>query len=165
MASKKVPALSLVFVGIVGMVAGVIAATMVVTQTTFTGEQGVYHNSTGSFTITDVGLRVVANTASAALTSATIGANGTNTERNTALTAGRWMYVLEFTTTLTDSTSHTATVTIRSGTGNLGATVLVNAQTQAIVAPSAVSTGKITLYLDLGVTTITAPVTVYATVS
>src|SRR5205809_7084200 len=62
--TKKVPALTLVVVGIVGMVAGVLAATITLNQTLYNGEVGTYHNNTGVFTVTDNGLTVVANAAS-----------------------------------------------------------------------------------------------------
>ncbi len=166
LANRKVPALSLFVVAILGMVAGVLAAAITVSQTSYTGEKGTFHNNSGTFTITDVGLRVVANAATSNVsTSVTFGATGTDKALVNTLTAGNWMEVLEFTTTLTDSSSHTATITVRSNTGPLGSTILVNAQTATLVAPSASSTAKITIYLDLGAQTITAPLTVYVNVS
>ncbi len=121
--------------------------------------------TTGTFTVTDNGLAVVANTAASNITSVTFGATGTNKALTNALTAGHWMDYIDFTTSLTDGSSHTVTVTIRSNTGPLGSTTLVSAQTATLVAPGASSTAKITIYLDLGVTSITAPLTTYVTVS
>ncbi len=165
-ASKKVPALSLILVATVGMVAGVLAATIVVTQKSFTGEAGQYHNNTGTFSITDNGLAVVANAAATNITtSVTFGATGTNKALVNALTAGNWMDYIDFTTTLADSSSHTVTVTIRSNAGPLGSTTLVSAQTATLVAPAASSTAKVTIYLDLGAQSLTAPLTVYVSVS
>src|SRR5712692_9242608 len=87
--SKKVPILALVVVAMFGMVAGVLAANLAVTPTTNTGEIGTYHASSGTMTITDNGLGVVANSGGASA-SATFPANGLNTDVNNALTAGHW---------------------------------------------------------------------------
>jgi tetrahydromethanopterin S-methyltransferase subunit C len=165
-AAKKVPALSLVLVATVGMVAGVLAATMIVTQKPLTGEAGTYHSNTGTFTIVDNGLAVVANTvASNMTTSVTFGATGTNKALVNTQTAGNWMDYIDFTTSLADSSSHTVTITIRSNTGPLGSTILVNAQTATLVAPGASSAAKVTIYLDLGTQSITAPLTLYINVN
>ena len=165
MASKKVPALSLALVLIIGMVSGVIAATMVVTQYSNTGVAGSYRNSTGTITPTDNGLAVIANAGSANVSSAvTWGATGTNKAVQTALTAGNWMEYIDFTTTLTDSSTHTVTITVRNGAGPLGPT-LTTVTTGTWTAPSASSTAKITVYVDLGAQTLTAPVTVYISVT
>jgi len=51
--NKKVPALALVVVALAGMVAGVIAASMTVSQVKFQREQGNYHSNTGAFTVTN----------------------------------------------------------------------------------------------------------------
>src|SRR5712692_2167853 len=114
--SKKVPILALVVVAMLGMVAGVLAANLAVTPTSNTGEIGTYHTSTGTMTITDNGLGVVANSGGAAAT-ATFPANGLNTNVNNVLVGGDWFDKITFTDTATDSTAHTATVTIRNGTG------------------------------------------------
>src|SRR5947209_20164715 len=92
---KKVPALTLVVVGIVGMVAGVLAATITLNQTLYNGEVGTYHNNTGVFTVTDSGLAVVANSSSTNATSA-ITIAGSGIALYNALTAGHWMAVLMF---------------------------------------------------------------------
>ena len=166
MASKKVPALSLIFVGIVGMVAGVIAASIIVTSTTYVNEFGTYQNNTGTMTVTDNGLNVVANAASSNITtSTTFGASGNNKVLNNALTAGNWMNTIVFTGIGGDSATHTATITIKSGTGPAGSTTLINAQAVTLVGGGAGATGTITVYLDLGTTSITAPMTVYIKVT
>ncbi len=167
LATKKVPAISLVLIASIGMVAGVLAATMVVTQKSYTGEGGTYHNSTGTVTATDNGLAVVANAVTSNATSAvTWGATGTNKQVYNTLVAGDWMDYIDFTTTLTDTSTHTVTVTMRSGTGGLGSTSLVSVTSGTWTAPTTTSsTAKITMYLDLGVQTITAPLTVYVNVT
>ncbi len=162
--SKKVPALSLILVAVMGMVGGVLAATMVVTQYTNTGVAGSYRNNAGTITITDKGLAVVANAVTSNITSAvTWGATGTDKQVYNTLVAGNWMHYIEFTTSLTDTSTHTVTVTIRSGTGGLG-TVLITQTTGTWTAPTTTtSTAKITVYLDLATQTITAPMTVFVT--
>ncbi len=165
--NKKVPALALIVVAMVGMVAGVLAATIVVGQTKYTGEIGTYHNNSGSITPTDNGLAVVANAVTSNVTSTvTWGATGTNKQVYNTLVAGDWMDYVSFTTTLTDTSTHTVTVTVRSGTGALGATTLVSQASGLWTAPTTTSsTATITMYLDLGVQTITSPVTVYVNVT
>src|SRR5206468_11451414 len=91
--TKNCPALTLVVVGIVGMVAGVLAATITLNQTLYNGEVGTYHNNTGVFTVADNGLAVVANAASTNATSA-ITIAGSGIALNNALIAGHWMDVL-----------------------------------------------------------------------
>ena len=162
--SKKVPALSLVLIATLGMVAGVLAATMVVTQYTNTGVGGSYRTNTGDFTVTDTGLAVVANAAASNLASgATFGISGTNVQANNVLTAGNWMEVIEFTTTLIGGSAHTATITIRNGTGPLG-TILTTASI-SLTPPAAASTGKVTVYVDLATQSLTSPLTVYVSVA
>jgi hypothetical protein len=160
--SKKVPVLALVVVAMLGMVAGVLAANLTVTQTNNTGEIGTYHTSTGTMTVTDNGLGVVANSASAA-TSATFPATGNNVNVNNALTAGHWFDQVIFVDTLTDSTAHTATVTIRNGAGPEGTTLAT--ATFTLTGPGASSTGTITAYVDTSATSIASPVTVYVTIT
>src|SRR5712692_9895772 len=110
--SKKVPILALVVVAMLGMVAGVLAANLTVNPTTNTGEIGTYHTSTGTMTITDNGLGVVAN-GGGAVPSATFPANGLNNDVNNALTGGHWFDKIIFTdNAATDITAHTATVTM-----------------------------------------------------
>lgn len=160
--SKKVPILALVVVAMLGMIAGVLAANLTVAQTNNTGEIGTYHTSTGTMTVTDNGLGVAANTVTAA-TSATFPASGNNNNVNNALVAGHWFDQITFTDTLTDNTAHTATVTLRNGTGPSG-TLLVTA-TFTLTGPNAVSTGTITAYVDTGATSLTSPVTVYVSIT
>src|SRR3989442_10826249 len=96
--NKKIPILALAVVAMFGMVAGVLAANLTVTPTTNTGEIGTYHTSTGTMTIVDDGLGVVANSA-AASASATFPTSGNNNNANNALTAGDWFDKVTFTDT------------------------------------------------------------------
>lgn len=166
--TAKVPVLSLLFVATVGMVVGVLAATITVTPNNFTGETGTYHNTTGTFTVTDKGLGVAANNVVSNISTAVaLGGNGTNKALVNTITAGDWMETLTFTDTATDSTGHVPTVTIRSGTGPQGATTLASSPITVgtITGPGGASTGTITVYIDLGVTTLTQPVTVYVSIT
>ena len=160
--TKKVPVLALVVVAMFGMVAGVLAANLAVTSTSNTGEIGSYHTSSGTMTVADNGLGVVANTA-AASTAATFPTSGNNNVVNNALTAGHWFDEITFTDTATDSAAHTATVVIRQGTGPAG--TLVVSASFTLTGPGAASTGTITAYVDTGQTSLTSPITVYVTIS
>ena len=162
LATKKVPVLALVVVAMFGMVAGVLAANLTVNQTSNTGEIGTYHTSSGTITIVDNGLGVVANSAVAS-SSATFPATGNNNSVNNVLTAGHWFEQVTFTDTATDSTAHTATITIRDGAGNAG-TLLVTA-TFTLTGPGASSTGTIAAYVDTGATSLTSPITVYVSIT
>ncbi len=160
--TKKVPALTLVVVAIIGMVVGVLAATITLNQTLYTGEVGTYHNNTGAFTVTDTGISVVANTASSNATTA-ITIAGTGQALTNALTPGHWMDVLTFVMTTPGVSTHTATITARNGTGPQGTSLVT--VTSGTWTTSGSSTGTITFYVDLGTTSLTAPVTIYVNVT
>jgi hypothetical protein len=160
--TKKVPALTLVLVAIVGMVAGVLAATITLNQTLYTGEVGTYHNNTGAFTVTDTGISVVANAATSNATTA-ITIAGAGQALTNALTAGHWMDVLTFVMTTPGVSTHTATITARNGTGPQGTSLVT--VTSGAWTTSGSSTGTITFYVDLGTTSLTAPVTIYVNVT
>jgi hypothetical protein len=160
--NKKVPVLALVVVAMFGMVAGVLAANLTVTPTSNTGEIGTYHTSTGTMTITDNGLGVVANSGGATA-AATFPTSGNNNNVNNALTAGHWFDQITFTDTAIDTAAHTATVTIRNGSGPDGSLVVSTSFT--LTGPGASSTGTITAYVDTGQTSLTSPVTVYVTIT
>jgi hypothetical protein len=162
-ATKKVPVLALVVVAMFGMVVGVLAANLTVNQTTNTGEIGTYHTSSGTMTVVDDGLGVVANGASAASTTATFPASGSSVTVNNVLTAGHWFDSVTFTDTLTDNTAHTATISIRDGTGVTG-TLLASASF-TLTGPNAASTGTIIAYVDTGQTSLTSPITVYVNIT
>jgi hypothetical protein len=160
--NKKVPVLALVVVAMFGMVAGVLAVNLTVTPTLNTGEIGTYHTSTGTMTVVDNGLGVVSNSG-AASAAATFPASTFNNNVNNGLTAGDWFDKITFTDTLTDSAAHTATVTIRDGTGPAGTLVVSTSFT--LTGPGATSTGTITAYVDTGLTSLTSPVTVYVSIT
>jgi hypothetical protein len=160
--NKKVPALALVVVAMMGMVAGVLAANIVITQANYTGEIGTYHNNTGAFAVVDNGLAVVANTVANNGTTAVTFSTSTQQLYVNTITAGHWMDSLVFTPPAT-SGSHVVTITVRSGTGALGATSLASITTAAWTTNA--NTGAVTVYVDLGVSPITAPVTVYVNVT
>ncbi len=160
--TKKVPALTLVVVGIVGMVAGVLAATITLNQAIYTGEVGTYHNNTGVFTVTDTGLSVVANAASTNATSP-ITIAGSGIALNNALTAGHWMDVLTFVMATPGGSTHTATITARNGAGPEGTSLVT--VTSGTWTTTGGSTGTVTFYVDLGTASLTAPVTVYVNVT
>jgi hypothetical protein len=160
--AKKVPALALVVVGLVGMVAGVFAAAITINSVTYTGESGTFHNNTGAFTVSDTGLFVVANLASTNATAA-ITITGSGIALNNGLTAGHWMDVITFVMTTPGISTHTATITFRNGTGPEGSTLAT--VTSGLWTTSGSSTGTVTFYVDLGVTSISAPITSYINVS
>jgi hypothetical protein len=165
--TKKVPALTLILVGIVGMVAGVLAATLTVTTNNFTGEIGILHNTTSGFTVTDNGLGVVANTAGANYVNNTqIGTSGTQLFNGNAVTQGDWVESLTFSTSLTDASSHRVTVTIKNGTGTVGNSTPVSfgSTSTFMKTMSASGSGTVTLYFDLGAS-ITTPITVYVNIT
>jgi len=164
--AKRVPALSLVLVAIVGAVAGVIAGSVTVTQLSYQGEQGTYHNNTGAFTVVDNGLQVVANAGSANYANNTQITGSDQPFNANALVAGHWVDSFSFSTTLTDGSSHKISVTIRDGAGTVGTVLLTYSSTSTFVrAPSSALSGTVTLFFDLGASPITTPITAYVTVS
>jgi hypothetical protein len=163
--TKKVPALALVVVGIIGMVAGVLAATITVTTNPYTGESGTYHNNTGAISVNDKGLSIVSNvTGISANGTATFGVNLSNSNlfNGSTFTLGHWMETLVFSITTTGG-SHTVTIKIQSGSTppNGGTNLAGGTVTLTLTGPGSTSTGTITAYLDLGVAAITGPMTVY----
>ena len=165
--NKKVPALALVVVAIVGMVFGVFAASISITSTSYTGEIGTYNNVAGTMTVVDQGLSVIANVPGSANTSATFGATGTNHNifySSTAnFVAGNWEEAIQFTDTATDSSAHTVKITIDNGSSVPAGSALVAQSTITLTGPGASSTGTITVYIGLQTTSITAPLTIYVT--
>jgi hypothetical protein len=160
--AKKVPALALIVVGLVGMVAGVFAAAITINSVTYTGETGSFHNNTGVFTVSDTGLFVVANSASTNATTA-ITIAGSGIALTNALTTGHWMDVVTFLMNAPASGTHTATITFRNGTGPEGSTLAT--VTSGTGTTSGSSTGTVTFYVDLGVASIAAPITSYINIS
>lgn len=160
--AKKVPALLLVVVGLVGMVAGVLAAAMTITPVTFNGEVGTIHSNTGAFTVTDTGLSVVANQVSSnASTAVTIAGSGI--ALNNALSAGHWMDIVTFVMTTPSVGSHVASITFRTGSGPQGSTLATF--TSGTWTTSGSSSGTVTTYVDLGTADISGPLTAYVNVT
>ena len=94
----------------------------------------------------------------------TWGVSGTNKQVYNTLVAGDLMDYITFSTTLTNSSAHTATVTIRNGAGALG-TTLVTDTSGTWTALNSTSPATIMMYIDLGVQTLTSPITVYIAVT
>jgi len=159
--NKKVPVLALVVVALLGMVAGVLAASIIVTPVANTGEIGTLHTNSGTITVVDNGLGVVANTNGTASGTTTFPASG-NRNVNNALTAGHWFDQITFTDTSTDSSGHVATITIRNGSGPDG-TLVVSAS--FTLTGAGAPSGTITAFVDTGQTSLTSPVTVYVTIT
>lgn len=166
--TKRVPALTLIVVGLVGMVAGVLAAAITVTQNNYTGEIGTLHTNTGTMTVADNGLSIVSSAPGSTNASATFLTSG---NKNlycscTSFVAGHWMESIVFTDTQTDSSPHTVKIDINSGAAAPGGSALISTVTLTLTGPGAGGgTGTITAYMDLGTTTITAPLTVYVNAS
>jgi len=163
--TKKVPALTLVIVGIMGMIAGVLAENITITQNSTSGQIGTYNNNTGNLVINDQGLSIVANVAGISPNStATIGGTGTNKNlfSGSTFTAGHWMETMVFSDSV-DSNSHTVTIKINDGAGVPNSNTPLAGGTVTLTLTAASSTGTITAYIDLGLTSITAPMTVYVT--
>lgn len=165
---KRVPALALVAVALFGMILGVMAASITVTPITYNGETGSYHQNSGTMTITDSGLSIVTDVAGiSANTTATFGANGSNGNLFTGstFTTGHWMDTIVFTDTATDGAAHTVTVKILNGaTPPNGGTALAGGTvTLTLTGHGTSSTGTVTAYIDLGVTSVTAPLSMYIT--
>jgi hypothetical protein len=163
--NKKVPALALVVVAMLGMVAGVLAASIVVTQVgPNTGEIGTLHTTNTGFTVTDTGLFVVANTNTTDGSSESFTIPSTGVSLNNPLTAGHWMDVVTFVNSPASSGTHVAKLTFRNGTGPQGSTTLASV-TSGTWTTNTGSTGTVTFYVDLGQTTIASPITAYITIT
>ncbi len=165
--NKKVPLVSLVFVAIVGMIAGVIAATIVVNQTAnYAGEGGTYQTSSGVITFTDSGLLIVNVAVTPLNTTMTFPTSGnTNFYSGQTFTVGHWVEVLVFSDGASDPASHTVKVTIKTSSSAPSGTVLTgfNPLQFTLTGANVASPGTITAYLDLGVTSITSPMTILVT--
>jgi len=160
--AKKVPALALIVVGLVGMVVGVFAAAISITPVNFTGETGTYHNNTGAFTVTDTGLFVASNSAATNATTA-ITIAGSGIALANAATAGHWMDVVTFVMNTPAAGTHTTTIAFRNGTGPSGSSLVT--VTSGLWTTTTSSTGTVTFYVDLGVTSLSGPVTAYVSVT
>ncbi len=159
--SKKVPILALVVVALLGMVAGVLAASIIVTPVANSGEIGTLHTNSGTITVVDNGLGVVASSNSTASGTTTFPATG-NRNVNNILVAGHWFDQITFTDTATDTSGHVATITIRNGSGPEGALVV---STSFTLTGAGAPSGTITAYVDTGTATLTSPVTTYVAIT
>ena len=162
--TQKVPALSLVLVAVVGMAVGVFAATITVSTTTYGGEQGLLHNSTGVLTIADMGLSVVSNIPGTTnATSNFLTSGNKNAFSNAqAFVVGHWVEALQVTDTSGDTVSHAVKITISSGSTAPSGTALIPQVTYTMDGVTGSTTPSITLYIDLGTAgPITAPLNIY----
>ncbi len=164
--SKKVPAISLVAVAVVGMIIGVFAAAITVTQNPFNGQTGTFNNNTGNIAVTDNGLSIVTNVPGSTNSTATFLTSGNKPVYYTspAFAVGHWMESVALTDNIaTDSAGHTVKIAINSGSTVPNGTSLITTAQLTLTGSSGTSGGTITVYIDLGVTTITAPMSVYVT--
>ena len=162
--ATKVPALSLIVVALAGMAIGVFAATISVGTTgPYAGEQGFVHNNTGVLTVTDSGLSVVSNlpTTNASSNFLTTGNKAAYSNAH-AFASGDWMETLVFTDTLTtDTTAHAVKITINQGaTAPSGANVIPQV-TYTMTGVTGSTNPTITLSIDLGTASLTAPLNIY----
>ena len=162
--AKKVPALALVLVAMIGAVAGVLAASVTISNTSTNGEHGGFHNNTGLWTVTDNGLSVVNGAASTNATTA-FSLAGTSVLLSNALTAGHWMDTVTFVDSSPAAGTFTATLKFYQSNGTPQGTQLGSTVTSGTWTTTSSSTGTITFYVDLGASPITAPVTSYITVA
>jgi hypothetical protein len=162
--AKKVPALALVVVALAGMVAGVLAASMTITQSNYTAETGAYRTNNGTMSVNDQGLSIVTNaTGISSNTTATFGASSTNKNlyNGQTFTAGHWMETIVFTDTATDGNAHTVTIKINTGGQVPSGTTNLATVSLTLTGSGGSSTGTVTDYIDLGTASITPPVSVY----
>jgi hypothetical protein len=169
LASRKVPALSLILVAITGMAVGVFAATITVSTTnSFGGEQGILHNNTGVLTILDNGLSVVSNVptgGSAPNASSNFLLTGNKNAFSNAqtFTVGHWEESITVTDTVgTDTTAHAVKITINSGSTVPSGSALIAQVTYTMTGITGSTNPTITLYIDLNTSgPITAPLNIY----
>jgi hypothetical protein len=166
--NKKVPALALIVVAMLGMVAGVLAATIATTTTNNAGgEQGLLHTTTNVLTIADNGLSavsVVPTTTNASSTFYTTG-NKNAYASTTTFVVGHLVEALLVTDTVgTDTVAHAVKITINQGTTTApSGSTLVAQFTYTMTGVTGSTNPTITLYIDLGVTSITSPLNIYVT--
>ena len=164
--TKKVPALSMVFVAVAAMAVGVFAATIATSTTNNAGgEQGLLHTTTNVLTIADNGLSVVSVVPSAPNASSTFFTTGNKNAFSNAktFTVGDLVEALLVTdTSTTDTVAHAVKITINSGTTTApSGSTLVAQFTYTMTGVTGNTNPTITLYIDLGVTSITSPLNIY----
>jgi hypothetical protein len=162
--TKKVPALSLLLVAVVGMAVGVFAATITVTTTNNAGgEQGFLHTTGSVLTFTDSGLSVVGTAPTTNTTSNFLTSGNKNAfTAATTFTAGHWEEAIKIADTSGDTASHTVTVNITQGTtAPSGTAFSFSPFTYTVVGVTGSTNPTITLYMDMGATSITTPLNIY----
>ena len=163
--AKKVPALSLALVAIVGMAVGVFAATLTVsTINNPGGEKGLLHTTGSVLTFVDNGISVVATVP--APTNATSNFLTTGNKNAftsaTAFVAGHWEEAILITDTSGDTASHVLSVNISSGAAApTGTAFSFSPFTYTVTGVTGSTTPTITLYMDLGGNSITTPLDIY----
>jgi len=148
-----------------GMVVGVLAATISISNTNaFTGEQGVLHTNSGILTIADNGLSVVSNapgTTNATATFLTTGNKNVFSNAH-AFAVGDWVESLVVTDTSGgDTASHAVKITINNGSTAPSGTNVIPQVTYTMTGVSGSTSPTITIYIDLGTASITAPLNIY----
>jgi len=162
--TKKIPALSLVLVAIVGMAVGVFAATLTTsTVNNAGGEKGLLHTAGSVLTFADNGISVVATAPTDNATSNFFTSGNKNAfTAATTFVAGHWEEAILITDTSGDTVSHVVTVNISSGaTTPTGTAFSFSPFTYTVVGVTGSTTPTITLYMDLGSNSITTPLDIY----
>lgn len=162
--ARKLSLTAVILVAVASAVAGAFAAIAVNTTTyNFTGEAGTFHQSSGTFTITDNGLLVAANTFTSNESSTlTIGSGSAQVQ--TAIAPGNWVESVSFHMGTPATGSHIATVKIQNGGGTVAGTTIATFTSGAWTTSSG-STGTVTCYVDTGQTSLTSPITIYASIT
>jgi len=162
--AKKVPALSLALVAIVGMAVGVFAATLTVsTISNPGGEKGLLHTAASVLTFSDKGISVVATAPSGNVTSNFLTTGNKNAFTSaTTWTAGDWEEAIQIQDTSGDTGSHLLTINISSGAATpTGTAFSFSPFTYTVVGVTGSTTPTITLYMDLGSGSVTTPLDIY----
>ncbi len=163
--TRKVPALSMVLVAVAAMAVGVFAATIATsTSNNAGGEQGILHTTSNVLTFVDNGLSVVSVVPTTTNTSSTFFTTGNKNafQSTPAFVVGHWAEAILVTDTVgTDTVAHAVKITINSGTTAPSGSTLVTQFTYTMTGVTGSTNPTITLYIDLGVTSITSPLNVY----
>ena len=161
--TKKVPALAIVLVAVAGMAIGVFAASIAVTSNNYGGEAGISNNSTGTLTFADNGLSIVSAVPATNASSNFLTTGNKNAFSNAnTFVVGHWVEAILVTDTVsTDTTAHAVKITVNSGTTAPSGTALFAQVTYTMTGVTGSSSPTITLYIDLGTTSITAPLNIY----
>ena len=144
------------------MAVGVFAATISVNTSNYSGgEAGLLHSAGGVLTFTDNGLSVVSSAPSTNSSSNFLTTGNKNSFTGTFV-AGHWEEAILITDTSGDTASHVLTIDINSGTTAPSGTALsISPVSYTVIGVTGSTSPTITLYIDLGVTTITSPLNIY----